>query len=72
MLAARRDPIRAIVAICASPGRPRDTARWDRALARAAAQWDAILAAYLASARTPQGKERMERFIDMLLGHHEG
>jgi len=37
------------------------TARWDRALDRAAA-----------SARTAQGRECMERFIDMLLGHHEG
>jgi hypothetical protein len=37
-----------------------------------AAQWDAIYAAYLASARTAQGKERMERFIGMLLGHDEG
>lgn len=72
VLAAHRDSIRAIVAELRVAEKTKDTARWDRALERAAAQWDAIYAAYLASARTPQGRERMERFIDMLLGHHEG
>lgn len=72
VLAARRDSIRAIVADLRVAEKAKDTARWDRALDRAAAQWDAIYAAYLASARTAQGKERMERFIGMLLGHHEG
>jgi hypothetical protein len=72
VLAARRDSIRAIVAELRVAEKTKDTARWDRALDRAAAQWDAIYAAYLASARTAQGKQRMERFIDMLLGHHEG
>jgi len=71
-LAAHRDSIRAIVGDLRAAEKTKDGARWDRALDRAAAQWDAIYAAYLASARTPQGKERMERFIDMLLGHHEG
>ena len=50
----------------------KDTPRWDRALDRAAAQWDAICVAYLTSARTQQGRERMDRYIDMLLGHHGG
>lgn len=70
VLAAHRDSIRSIVAELRGAENARDTARWDRALDRAAAQWDAIYAAYLASARTSQGRERMERYIDMLLGHH--
>jgi len=71
-LAVHRDSIRAIVAELRAAEKAKDTARWDRELDRAAAQWDAIYAAYLASARTSQGKERMERYVDMLLGHHEG
>ena len=71
MLAARRDSIRAIVAELRVDEKAKDTARCDRAIDRAAAKWDAIYAAYLASARTEQGKERMGRFIGMLLGHHE-
>jgi hypothetical protein len=71
VLAAHRDSIRAIVAELRAADKSRNTAQWDRAIDRAAAQWDAIYAAYLASARTPQGKERMERFIAMLLGHHQ-
>ena len=72
LLAVHRDSIRTIVAELRATENAKDTKRWDRALDRAAAQWDAIYAAYLASARTAQGKERMERYIDMLLGHHEG
>lgn len=72
VLAAHRDSIRAIVAELRVAEKTHDTARWDGALDRAAAQWDAIYDAYLASARTPQGRQHMERFIDMLLGHHHG
>jgi hypothetical protein len=71
-LAAHRDSIRAIVTELRVAEKAREQARWDRALDHAAAQWDAIYAAYLASARTSQGKERMERYIAMLLGHHQG
>jgi hypothetical protein len=71
VLAAHRDSIRAIVAELRIAEKTKDTARWDRALDRAAGQWDAINTAYLASARTALGKERMERFIQMLLGHHQ-
>lgn len=72
VLAVRRDSIRGIVAELRAAEGAKDRGKWDRALDRAAAQWDAIYAAYLASARTAQGKERMERFIGMLLGHDEG
>lgn len=70
VLAAHRDSIRTIVAELREADKTKNTAPWDRAVDRAAAQWDAIYAAYLNSARTPQGKERMERFIAMLLGNH--
>jgi hypothetical protein len=71
VLAMHRDSIRSIVTELRAAEKTQDAAGWDRALDRAAAQWDAIYAAYLASARTPQGRVRMERYIDMLLGHHE-
>lgn len=72
VLAARRDSIRAIVTELRDAEKAKDAARWDRALDSAAAQWDAIYAAYIATARTAQGKQRIERYIDMLMGHHEG
>ena len=72
VLAARRDSIRALIPEFRAAERARDATRWDRVAGQAAAQWDAIYAAYLSSAITPAGKERMERFVDMLLGHHAG
>ena len=72
VLVARRDSIRALVPELLAAERAKDAPRWERAAARAAAQWDAIYATYLASARTALGKERMERFIEGELGqHHE-
>ena len=72
VLVARRDSIRALVPELLAAQRANDAARWDRAAAGAAAQWDAIYASYLASARTQAGKQRMERFVSMLLGQgHE-
>jgi hypothetical protein len=70
MLAAHRDSIRAIMPELAAADAAKDAARSDRATERLAAQWDAIDAGYLASARTASGKERMERFVAMLLGKH--
>jgi hypothetical protein len=72
VLAVHRDSIRAIVAELRVAEQTKDTAKWDRALGRAAEQWDAIYAAYLGSARTALGRERMERYINMLLGTHGG
>lgn len=70
VLVARRDSIRTLIPEFRAAEQAKDGARWDRTAARAAAQWDAIYQAYLSSAVTPAGKERMERFVDMLLGHH--
>ena len=70
VLSARRDSIRALIPEFRAAERATDAPRWDRAAERAAAQWDAIYAAYLSSAPLPVGKQRMERYVDMLLGHH--
>jgi hypothetical protein len=70
VLAARRDSIRALIPEFRAAERSRSNARWDRAAAKAAAHWDAIYASYLASARTPIGKQHMRRYIAMLLGQH--
>jgi len=70
MLAARRDSIRTLVTELRAAERAKDATRWDRAAERAAAQWDALYATYLASARTAAGKERMQRYVAMLLGQH--
>jgi hypothetical protein len=69
-IAARRDTVRALVPELLAAQRARDTARWDRALKKAAVQWDAMYQTYAASARTEDGRRRIERFIAMLLGKH--
>jgi hypothetical protein len=69
-LVAHRDTIRVLVPELQKAQKSKDTARWDRALQRAADQWDAIQATYVGSARTTDGRERIERFIAMLLGRH--
>lgn len=70
VLVVRRDSIRFLIPELLAAQKAGDTARWDRAADRTAAQWDAIYAGYLASARTPTGKARMERYVAMLLGQH--
>jgi hypothetical protein len=71
-IAAHRDSIRALVPLLRQAERRRDRAGWDRAARRAAAQWDAIEAAYVANARTADGRRRIEEYVAMLLGeHHE-
>lgn len=70
-LGARRDSIRTlIVPELLAAQKAHDSVRWDRAAARAAAQWDAIYASYLASARTEAGKARIAQYVAMLLGQH--
>jgi hypothetical protein len=69
-LMAHRDTIRLLVPELQKAQKSKDTARRDRALQRAADQWDAIQATYIGSARTTDGRERIERFIAMLLGRH--
>jgi hypothetical protein len=66
-----RDSIRAVLPEFLAAQKVKDAARWDRAATKAAAQWDAIYSAYLASARTADGKQRIERYVAMLLGRHE-
>jgi hypothetical protein len=67
---AHRDTVRALVRKLLEAQKAKDTARWDRAIEKTALQWDAIQATFIASARTTDGRERIERFIAMLLGQH--
>jgi len=69
-LVAHRDTIRSLIPELEKAQKSKDTARWDRALQKTATQWDAIQATYIGSARTTDGRERIERFISMLLGQH--
>jgi hypothetical protein len=70
VLLAQRDSIRALIPQFQAADKARNAAQWDRAATEAAAHWDTIHAAYLASIRTPAGKERVERYVAMLLGQH--
>jgi hypothetical protein len=71
-IAPHRDSIGALIIVLRDAERRRDRAGWERAARRVAAQWDAIEAIYVANARTPDGKQRVEEYIAMLLGeHHE-
>jgi hypothetical protein len=72
VLMARRDSIRALVPELLAAQRVNDSARWDRAAAGAATQWEAIYASYYASARTQGGKQRIAQYVSLLLGQgHE-
>jgi hypothetical protein len=70
-LLAHRDTIRTLIPELLAAQKAKDTSRWDRVAEKAAKQWDAIQATYIASARTADGKQRIEHFIAMLLGEHE-
>jgi hypothetical protein len=72
VLVPRRDSVRAIIQELEAAQRTKDTARFDAAADRAAAQWDAMSAAYLASARSAEGKRRISAFVAMLMSEHEG
>jgi hypothetical protein len=70
VLVPRRDSVRAIIPELRAAQRAKDAARFDAAADRAAAQWDAMLEAYLASARTAEGKRRIGAFVAMLMSEH--
>jgi hypothetical protein len=72
VIAPRRDSIRALVPQLLAAQQAHDAARWDRTADRLAAQWDAMYAAYVATARTADGKQRIEHFVAMLMGEHGG
>jgi hypothetical protein len=69
-IAARRDSVRALIPELQAAQRAHDAARWDRAVKKAAAEWDSMNSTYVASARTASGRERIEKFVALLLGHH--
>lgn len=68
---AHRDTVRALVPQLLAAQKAKDTAQWDRVADKLAKQWDAMQATYFATAKTADGKERIERFVHMLLGAHE-
>ena len=70
VLAARRDSVRALIPQLQAAQQSKDPKRWDAVADRLASQWDAMQAAYYDSALTPAGKERMVRFVAMLMGEH--
>jgi len=70
VLVARRDSVRALIPQLLAAEKAKNSAEWDRVAERLAAQWDAMQTAYYDSALTPAGKERMERFVAMLMGQH--
>jgi hypothetical protein len=69
-LAAHRDTVRALVPELLAAQKAKDRVKWDRVANNAAKQWDAMQATYIGSARLPEGRARIERFINMLLGEH--
>lgn len=69
-LLVHRDTIRALIPELLAAQKARDAGRWDRVAEKTAKQWDAIQATYFATARTVDGKRRIEQFIAMLLGEH--
>jgi hypothetical protein len=70
VLFVRRDSVRALIPQLLAAQKANDAAAWDRVADRLASQWDAMQAAYYASALTSTGRERMERFVAMLMGEH--
>jgi hypothetical protein len=67
---AHRDTVRSLVTALREAQKAKNTARWDRTLEKTARQWDAIQATYVSSARTTDGRRRIEQFIAMVLGQH--
>jgi len=67
---ARRDTVRALIPQLLAAQKSKDRARWDSLAERTAKQWDGMYATYIASARSKDGRERIERYVAMLLGRH--
>jgi len=67
----RRDSIRALIPELLAAQQAKDTGRWDAAVDKAAAHWDAIYKAYVGTTRTNAGREKVEQVVRMLLGKHE-
>jgi hypothetical protein len=69
-ISARRDTVRALIPQLRAAQRSKNRARWDALAEKAARQWDGMYATYLASARTKDGRERIEQYVATVLGHH--
>jgi hypothetical protein len=71
VLVPRRDSIRVLIPELLAAQQAKDTARWDKAIDKAASHWDAIYKAYVGTTRTNAGRDRVEQVVRMLLGKHE-
>ena len=69
-LSAMRDTVRALLPEFRAAEQAKDATRFDRAVDKAAAQWDAMQAAYVGVGRTDAGRQRIEEYFQMLLGQH--
>jgi hypothetical protein len=69
-IATRRDSIRALIPELLAAQNAKSSVKWDRAVRRAAAQWNAIYATYLASAGSAAERARIQQYVAMLLGEH--
>jgi hypothetical protein len=71
LVATHREEIRKLMPKLDGTVGARDWVAWDRAADEAVSHWEAIRAAYLASARNPFANERMRRLMDeMETGAH--
>ncbi len=68
---ARRDSVRSLIPELRAAEKAKDAVRWNRAAEQTAAQWDGMYAAYLAGARSDESRERIRKYVAMLLGEHE-
>ena len=69
-IAPHRDSVRALISEFRAAQTSHDAELWERTAKKAAAQWDAMQAVYLSSAKTAAGRARIERAISTILGEH--
>jgi hypothetical protein len=69
-LRARRDTVRAMIPQFRAAEKAKDRARWDALATKAARQWDGMYDAYLSSATSKEGRDRIVQYVEMLLGRH--
>jgi hypothetical protein len=63
-----REAIRRLIPDLRSAQANGDLATWDRVADRAGTHWRAIRAAYIGSARRPEGREIIARLLDQAVG----
>jgi len=69
-LTALRDSVRALMPALRATMEANNAAKFDTVADQVANVWDAMATAYLASAPSPAGKDRINKYFAMLLGEH--